>query len=1030
MINVSSWAIDRPLPAALIFVALCIAGLLGFHALPVSKFPDIAFPTINVTVNYPGATPTQLETEVTRRVEDSVASLADIRRMRSTVNEGVSVTRIEFEFGRDLSDALDEVRDAVARVRQDMPSDIEEPVVARQTVIGGTMLAYAVQSESLAPDELSWFVDDTVKKAVFSVPGVGSFARTGGIEREVRVDLDPGSLQAYGVSASTVSQQLARIQLERPGGRTTQGGQEQSVRTIATVQSAADLADYPISLPDGRTIRLSSIAAVRDGYSDPRQAALLDGLPVVSFSVLRARGASELEVGDEVRKVVAELAKQHPRVRFTEVTSSLEETEASYDSSMIMLLEGALLAVIVVFIFLRDWRATLVSAAALPLSIIPTFAVISWLGFSLNFIVLLSLAVVVGVLVDDAIVEVENIVRHRRMGKPPIQAARDAADEIGIAVIATSITLAAVFIPTAFMPGVPGKFFREFGWTAAVAVLFSLLVARLLTPMMAAYFLKGGEVEQHAPPAWLDRYLVWADKAIRHRRITLALATVLFFLSLALVPFIPATLLPQDDLGRSLLNIEVPPGSRLQDTVRATEEARKRLLNMPELKSVFTTVGAQSQGEHRGASIPEVRRASMTLRWADRSDRDLTQVELEAVVRKRLADLPGVRVSFQADGPGSSLQLLVSGSNPQTLADGARVIERGLKQLSGIGNVTSSAALLRPEVIVTPDPAKAADLGVSTTDIADAARVATSGDFRQRLAKLNLPERQLPIRVQLRPEALNDPALLKELRLPGRDGPVPLGVVATVEQSSGPVEIDRYDRERTITLTAELNGRPLGDVTREFGNLNVIAQVPAGVKVIPGGDSEIFVELFTGFLLAMGIGVLCVYAVLLLLLNSATQPLTILSAVPLAAGGAFGALLLTQIELSMPALIGLVSLIGITTKNSILLVDYAVLAQRDHGLPLHEALLDACRKRARPVIMTTVAMAAGMMPIALGLGADANFRRPLAVAIIGGLLSSTVLSLIVVPAAYAAMDSFTRRVRRLLGRQKPAAASTDLVQQQ
>jgi multidrug efflux pump subunit AcrB len=1026
--NVSSWAIDRPLPAALIFVALCIAGILGFNALPVSKFPDIAFPTIKVTVNYPGATPTQLETEVTRRIEDTVASLADIRRMRSRVNEGVSITDIEFEFGRNLSDALDEVRDAVSRIRQDLPADIEEPVVSRMTVVGGTMLAYAVESSSMAPDELSWFVDDTVKKAVFSVPGVGSFNRIGGIEREVRVDLDPGALQAYGVSASTVSQQLARIQLERPGGRTTQGGQEQSIRTTGTVQTAADLADYPISLPDGRSVRLSTIAAVRDGYSDPRQAALLDGKPVVSFSVMRARGASELEVGGKIRELIDELRKEHPRIKFTEVTSSLEDTKASYSSSMIMLAEGALLAVIVVFLFLREWRATMVSAAALPLSIIPTFAVIHWFGFSLNFIVLLALAVVVGVLVDDAIVEVENIVRHRRMGKSPIQAARDAADEIGIAVIATSVTLAAVFLPTAFMPGIPGKFFREFGWTAAVAVLFSLLVARLLTPMMAAYLMTG-EQKSHATPRWLERYLVWADKAIRHRRVTLALATVLFFLSLALVPFIPATLLPQDDLGRSLVNLEMPPGSRLEDTVRATEGARQRLIGMPELQNVFVTIGAQGQGEHGGDSTPEVRRASLTLRWNDRGDRDLSQVELEEQVRQRLQSLPGVRLSFQADGPGSVLQRLVSGSNPQTLADGARIIERGLKELQGIGNVTSSASLLRPEIVVTPDPARAADLGVSTTDIADAARVATSGDFRQRLAKLNLPERQIPIRVQLRPEALNDPALLKELRLPGRDGPVPLGVVATVEEASGPAQIDRYNRERTVTLTAELNGRPLGEVTQEFERLNVESKMPAGVKVSPGGDSEIFVELFGGFLLAMGIGVLCVYAVLLLLLNSATQPITILSAVPLAAGGAFGALLITQIELSMPALIGLVSLIGITTKNSILLVDYAVIAQRDHGLSLHEALMDACRKRARPVVMTTVAMAAGMMPIALGLGADANFRRPLAVSIIGGLLSSTVLSLIVVPAAYAAMASFTTRVRRWLGL-KEKTASGALVQQQ
>jgi multidrug efflux pump subunit AcrB len=822
------------------------------------------------------------------------------------------------------------------------------------------------------------------------------------------------------VSASTVSQQLARIQLERPGGRATQGGQEQSIRTAGTVQSSADLADFSVSLPDGRTVRLSSIAQVRDGYADPRQAALLDGKPVVSFRVQRARGSNEVEVGTAVRAAIAKLAAEHPRIKFTEVSSSVEEAEASYESSMAMLLEGALLAVVVVFLFLRDWRATWVSAAALPLSIIPTFAVIHWFGFTLNFIVLLALAVVVGVLVDDAIVEVENIVRHRRMGKSPLQAARDAADEIGIAVIATSVTLAAVFLPTAFMGGIPGKFFRQFGWTAATAVLFSLLVARMLTPMMAAYLMKG-EDKPHPTPRWIERYLGWADAAIRHKWKTLGIATLLFFASVALAGLIPANFLPQDDLGRSTASIELPPGTRLADTVRITENARQRLRDIPELRGVFATIGSAGSGEHGGDSAPDVRRATVTILWTPAKARERTQTELDAVVRDRLNSLPGVRTGFVANAPGGSYQVVLTGANARLLADAARNVERGLETIPGLGNVTSSAALLRPEIVVIPNPARAADLGVSTTDIADAARVATSGDYRQRLAKLNLPERQIPIRVQLDPLALNDAALLRELRLPGRDGPVPLGVVAQVIESSGPAQIDRYNRERNVKLTAELNGRPLGEVTADANRLEALRQLPAGVDLRPAGDSEIFVDLFLGFAIAMLIGIVCVYAVLLLLLNSATQPLTILSAVPLCAGGAFGALLLTGLELSMPALIGLISLIGIATKNSILLIDYAVIAQRDHGLDMHAALIDACRKRARPVIMTSVAMAAGMLPIALGLGADANFRQPLAVSIIGGLASSTVLSLVVVPAAYAGMASVTAHVRRWLGREEPVS---------
>ncbi|MCB1624314.1 MAG: efflux RND transporter permease subunit [Pseudomonadales bacterium] len=1025
--NVSRWAIDRPLPAALIFVGLCIAGLLGFRAIPVAKFPDIQFLTVTVTVNLPGATPSQLETDVTRRVEDAVSSIANIREIVSRVNEGVSTTSIVFELGHDLDRAQDEVRDAVTRTRSDMPAEIEEPIVQRITVVGGAMLTYAVQSDSMAPDELSWFIDDTVKKTVYGIRGIGGFSRTGGVEREVRVDLDPRALQAYGVPANTVSQQLARLQLERPGGRATQGGQEQAIRTLGTVGTAAELSDFPISLPDGRTVRLSAIAKVRDGNADPRQAALLDGKTAIGFQVFRSRGVDELKAGKQVRAAVAKLAAEHPRIKFTEVASSLEDTEASYESSMTMLVEGGLLAVMVVFLFLRDWRATWVSAAALPLSIIPTFAVIHWLGFSLNFIVLLALAVVVGLLVDDAIVEVENIVRHRRMGKTPIQAAREAADEIGVAVVATSVTLAAVFLPVAFMPGIPGKFFREFGWTAAIAVLFSLLVARMLTPMMAAYLMKGDD-KPHATPRWVEWYLGWADKAIRHKRVTLGIATVFFVLSLAMLPFLPATFLPEEDLGRTSVQLELPPGTPLEETVRATEMARQRLGGIPELSNVFATVGASSSG-HGGDTVPEVRRANIILRWTPASDRKRSQQDLEKVVRERLSSLPGMRVSFASGGPGGQLQLKLAGNNSQALAEAAREVERGLKSIPGLGNVTSDAQLLRPELVVVPNPARAADLGVSTTDIADAARVATSGDYRQRLAKLNLPERQIPIRVQLQPEALNDPAMLRELRLPARGGPVPLGVVADVRLSSGPAQIDRYQRERNIQLNAELNGMPLGEAMRAMNALPIMRALPAGVRLVPAGDSEMFIDLFTGFAIAMGIGLLCVYAVLLLLLNSPTQPITILSAVPLSAGGAFGALLLTGQDLSMPALIGLISLIGIATKNSILLIDYAVMAQRDHGLSLHDALIDACRKRARPVIMTSVAMTAGMMPIALGFGADAAFRRPLALSIIGGLASSTLLSLVVVPAAYAAMASVTARVRRWFGRKEPVP-SGKLVKQE
>jgi len=1009
--NFSAWAIRRPLPALMIFFVLCVAGLWGFHTLPIARFPDISFPMVTVTISLPGASPSQLETEVTRKVEDSVATVNGIKRVFSNINEGVSTTNVEFLLDTDLPTALDEVRDAVTRTRNDLPQDIQEPVIAKVN-IGGSLMTYAVASNKRSTDELSWFVDRDINKALYGVPGVALVTRAGGIDRAIRVDLDPQALQAYGITAGQVSQQIARMQVEHPGGKAELAGSEQVIRTVGTLEDAAQLRDFSISLTDGRALKLSSLATISDGAADPTQVALYDGKPVVAFSLSRTRGSGEVQVAKDVRAVLDQLKAANPDLSFKLVTSTVEESERSYDSSMTMLWEGALLALLVVWLFLRDWRATWISAVALPLSIIPTFAVMSWLGFSLNLITLLALAVVVGILVDDAIVEIENIVRHLRMGKPPLEAARDAAQEIGTAVIATSMTLAAVFVPVAFMPGIPGKFFREFGWTAATAVLFSLLVARLLTPMMAAYQLKAhpARTGHTRLMAW---YLGWVDAALRHRARTLWIAFALFIASLAIVPFIPTTFIPDSDLGRSNLALELPPGTRLADTVAITEQARAKLLEIPELKHVYTTVGSTLDiGDATKTGVGEERKATLVLDWGVKGERTRSQQDLERDARARLADLPGTRVSYISTEPGALLQLVLASDDPKRLNDASSALEHDLRTIKGLGSITSSASLLRPELVIVPNPARAADLGVATADIAEAARIATSGDYEQRLAKLNLPDRQVPIRVGFSQATLADPALIGTLRVPGKNGTVPLAAVADVVTTSGPSQIARYQRQRDVTLTAELNGRPLGDVMKEVQALPSVKQMPADVSFLNTGDAEVFVELFFGFLMAMAAGLVCIYMVLLLLFNHALQPLTILTAVPLCAGGAFGALLITHQALSLPALIGLLMLIGIATKNSILLVDYAVMAEDEHGMSQHDALIDACRKRVQPVIMTTLAMTAGMLPIALGFSGDSSFRAPMAVSVIGGLITSTLLSLIVIPAAFTVLDDLGEWVKQ------------------
>ena len=1021
--NLSRWGIEYPLPATLVFVVLCTIGFWGWRQLPISTLPDFTPPEVTVTISLRGASASQLETEVTRKIEDAVVGIADVDKLLSSVSEGQSKTRVIFELGRDLDQALEEVRDAVDRVRIELPPDIDEPQVARVSMIGPTLLTFAFESDRMTLGELSWFVDDVAKKALFGAPGVGTVSRIGGLDREVRVDLRPDALQSFRLTAGLVSSQLARIQLEQSGGRTAVGGAEQNVRTIATVQSADELADFPISLPDGRSVRLSAIATVTDSYAEPRDMALLDGRPVVGIGVQRAARTSEVAVGTDVRRRMAEFAAAHPEVRVVEVGSTVEEAENSYLGSLWMLGEGALLAIIVVWLFLRDWRATWITAVALPLSVIPTFGLMHLLGFSLNLLTLLALAAVIGILVDDAIVEVENIARHRSDGKTPREAAAEAADEIGLAVIATSVTLAAVFVPVAFMPGQVGQFFREFGWTAAGAVLCSLLVARLLTPMLAAYFMTG-KVRQHTEPAWISRYIGWVEAALRHPWRTLAAALGTFVASLALVQFIPTTFVPPGNAARTTLQLDLPPGAKLADTAAMAEQAREMLKGMREIETTFARIGSAPTGGYDSSNVADTRKAQLTLKFID--DRGRSTPELELEIRERLKLLPGVRVGFIAQGPGDRLDLVLAGRDPVQLLKAAQAVESGMRKIDGLSGVSSTASLLRPEIVIVPDAARAADLGVSTVDIAEAARIATTGDFRQNLPKLNLADRQIPIRVQVDEAARRDAAFLGLMRVPGRDRTaVPLSAVADIREGSGPAVIDRYNRERNIKISGELNGNPLGPVNAQVFNLPAVRNLPAGIRVLTSGDTEAFRDLFIGFGLAMLAGVLSVYVVLLMLFNSGTLPLVILGAVPLCGAGAFGALWLTGNSLSMPSLVGLLMLTGVSTKNSILIVDYAIIGQRDYGLSRREALLDACRKRVRPVIMTTIAMGAGMLPIAMSLATDGNFRAPLGVSVIGGLLTSTFLSLLAVPAAYMLMADLMDRWRnwRASRSEEPEAAT-------
>lgn len=1016
ILNLSAWSIRNPIPAILLFVMLTLAGVMSFRAMKIQNFPDIDLPTVTISASLPGAAPGQLETEVARKMENSIATLQGVKHIYTKVQDGVVLITVEFRLEKNTQEAVDEVRDAMARIRSDLPNDLRDPIISKADLAGLPILTYTVSSSRMDDEELSWFVDNTITKAVLSVRGVGAVGRVGGVTRQVSIEIDPTKLLALNTTAADISRQLRLTQQEASGGRTDIGSLEQSVRTIATIQNTEQLRQINITLADGRDIQLGRIATVRDTVAEQRTAALLNGQPVVGFEITRSRGASEVEVAAGVRALLTQLRTEHPDIQITEAFNFVDPVQDNYDGSMSLLLEGALLAVIVVWFFLRDWRATLVSAAALPLSIIPTFAVMALFGFTINVITLLSLSLVVGILVDDAIVEIENIMRHLRMGKRPFDAALEAADEIGLAVIATSFTLIAVFLPTAFMSGVPGKFFVQFGWTAAIAVFFSLVVARMLTPMMAAYLLRS--THQENEPHWMRIYMIWAAWCLKHRKLSLLSAGVFFFGSFALVPLLPTGFIPPDDLSQTQVYLSLPPGSTFKQTLDIAEQARVIVQKNPQVKLVYTAVGGGSAGGDPFAppSTGEVRKAVLTLNLTPRKQRPgLSKQVVEQQLREALAELPGARVNVGFGGSSEKYILILASENGELLNQHAKQVERELRTLPGIGNVTSTSSLVRPELVVRPKFSQAADLGVTSAAIADTLRIATAGDYEQGLAKLNLPQRQVPIVVKLSAEARQDLDFLRRLPVPGARGPVMLGNVADINIESGPAVIDRYDRLRNINFEIALNQQPLGAVQEQVMALPSVKYLPPGVVQTTVGDAEAMNELFASFSLAMVTGVLCIYVVLVLLFKDFVQPVTILAALVLSIPGAFLALFLSRTALSMPSMIGLIMLMGIATKNSILLIEYAIVARRDRGLNRWDALLDACHKRARPIVMTTVAMGAGMMPIALGWGTDPSFRAPMAIVVIGGLVTSTFLSLLIVPVVFTYIDDLIKLVRGYLG---------------
>jgi hydrophobe/amphiphile efflux-1 (HAE1) family protein len=1001
-LNISAWSIRNPLPSIVFSIILLLLGWISFTKLAVTRLPSADIPVISVAVAQFGAAPAELESQVTKTIEDGVSGVEGVRHISSSITDGLSVTTIEFALETNTDRALNDVKDAVTSVRSNLPQNVNEPLIQRVDVIGLPIVTYAAISPGKTPEQLSYFVDDVVKRALQGVRNVAQVERIGGVEREILVSLDPDRLQAAGLTAVNVSQSLRGTNVDLAGGRAEIGKNDQAIRTLAGAKTLNDLAGTMIPLFGGGEVRLSDLGTVTDTIADRRTFARFNGEPVVALGIKRSKGASDVVVAAAIQKRIDTLKEAYPDVDLKLIDTSVEFTKGNYEAAIQTLFEGAILAVIIVLLFLRDIRATIIAAISLPLSIFPAFWAMDILGFSLNLISFLAITLSTGILVDDAIVEIENIVRHMRMGKSPYRAALEAADEIGLAVIAISLTIIAIFAPASFMSGIAGQFFKQFGITVSVQVFFSLLAARFVTPMLAAYFLKDHAHDDPPPGRVLQTYSRLVHWSVQHYFITVVIGFGIFAASIWSITQLPQGYLPAQDAARSLLAMELPPGSQLAFTEKTTEEIVARLRKRPEVKSVFVDGGRVPPG------TLEVRRAALIINYTPKKERKITQRELELSIAKDLENVPDIRFWFLDENGQRAISLVVTGVDSNIVGNVANELATQMKRIPLISDVISETSLDRPELRIQPRADLAARLGVSTESLSQTIRVATIGDVGPALAKFDTGDRLVPIRVQLEDSARGDLPILEQLRVPlgehGEKGGVPLSVVADIKLDQGPTSINRYDRERQATVAADLVGSAaLGEATKRIGDLPVMKSLPKGVKVAPSGDAEALKDLASGFVTAMTLGLMIVYAVLVLLFGTFTQPITILFSLPLSIGGAIAALLLTGNQLTVPVYIGMLMLMGIVTKNAIMLVEFAVESIRE-GKPRAEAIIDAGMKRARPIVMTTIAMAAGMTPSALAEGAGGEFRSPMALAVIGGLVFSTVLSLVFVPAMFMMMD--------------------------
>ena len=1000
--NISAWSIRNPVVPIVLFLALTIAGIISFRNMDVQNDPDIEFPVVVVSISQPGAAPTEITTQITQKVESAIRSVQGVRNIDASSSEGNTTVSAEFEIGDDINAAVSEVKNAVDQIRSDLPDGILEPQIFKVATSSEPIAYFAVEASDMTLEQLSWFVDDSVARRLLAVEGMASVSRNGGVNREIRVVLDPAKMQSLGVSASAINAVLRQQNINASGGQSQIAGSRQSVRVLGNATDAFALSQTQISLGGGRSIKLADVAEVTDGFSEQKAMAFAGGKQVVTFAMSRAKGASDVTVFDDAMVKIAEIEKENPGIKFVTLFNSVDYTKGQYKSSMAAMIEGALLAIVVVFLFLRDWRATIISAIAIPLSAIPTFWFLDLMGFTLNTMSLLALGLVAGVLVDDAIVEIENIVRHMRMGKSAYQASIDAADEIGLAVVATTFSIVAVFLPVGLMPGVAGQYFQNFGLTVVASVLMSLAVARMITPMIAAYFLKADGMAEHGEAGWINRYMKILRWSLGHRRWMMGIGALALALTVVLLVVLPKQFFPDGDSDFSRIRIEMVPGTTLERTREISSEAAAIVEQQPEVKTALQSV------REGGASI------FITLH----EDRARTSQEFEEDLTPLLTRIADARVTFQANGPdgggggsGRDVSVMLSGSDPKMLDRTAATLVEQMKTLPELRAPRISADLQRPELIITPRNDLASQLGVSTVALSQTIRVATLGDIDQNSAKFSLSDRQIPIRVMLAKESRQDLDVIRNLPVPlASGGSVPLSRVADISFGAGPTSVQRRNQNFRIFIGADFApGIVSSEADKKINKLPIMENLPTGVSRAPFGAQEWQQEMENDFSVALISGTLLVFAVLVLLYHRFMSPLVNMGSLLLAPLGGLLALALVGQPISMPVFIGVLMLFGIVAKNSILLIDFAI-EEMARGVPKFQAIMEAGHKRAQPIVMTTVAMTAGMVPTALSLGGDGQWRSPMGTVVIGGLIVSTLLTLLIVPAGFSLADGFEKRV--------------------